>query len=282
MSNPITQQLGIISRSEINSRTDIPKTSKIINIIKHNDNIITVSLEGDINILPGQFIFVWLPNVEEKPFAVVNVEKNQFSFTAVKRGIFTSALFNLKKGMLLGYRGPYGKGFTLVKNKRVCIIAGGIGMAALCLLYKQLIKDNNVKLIYGAKNKDGLVLNKILNENFENVGKEHLHQKNLCLCTDDGSLGKKAFTTAMFEEMLKTEKFDMVYTCGPEIMMKIVVDLCAKHNIPCEASLERMMSCGFGICGKCAINHKLVCLDGPVFNAEELKKLKEFGTCKCE
>ncbi|MBS3122448.1 dihydroorotate dehydrogenase electron transfer subunit [Candidatus Woesearchaeota archaeon] len=251
-------------------RTDIPKTVQIVDIIKHNNDVITISLGGSLNILPGQFIFVWLPNIEEKPFAVVNVEKHLFSFTAVKRGVFTSALFNLKKGMWLGYRGPYGKGFTPVKNKNVCIIAGGIGMAALCLLYNQLIKDNNVKLIYGAKNKEGLVFK-------QNICNDHL-----CLCTDDGSEGRKAFTTQLFEEILLKEKFDFVYTCGPEIMMKQVADLCAKHNIPCEASLERMMSCGFGVCGKCAINNQLVCLDGPVFNAQQLTQLKEFGTCKCD
>ena len=59
--------------------------------------------------------------------------------------------------------------------------------------------------------------------------------------------------------------------------MKKVLEICNKHKVECEASLERYMSCGFGICGKCAINNKLVCIDGPVFNSKQLSKMSEFG-----
>ena len=69
----------------------------------------------------------------------------------------------------------------------------------------------------------------------------------------------------------------VAFVCGPEIMMKCVFDICEEHKIPCQLSLERYMSCGFGVCGKCAIDDMCVCKDGPVFNSEQLRKLTEFG-----
>ncbi|MBT4540994.1 dihydroorotate dehydrogenase electron transfer subunit [Candidatus Woesearchaeota archaeon] len=263
------------------TQQDIPYTTKVVEVIKHNENFVTVWLEGEIKIKPGQFIMVWFPNVEEKPFTITCIKENKFSFTAMKRGPFTKALFELKVGDLLGWRGPYGNTFTIDENVRnVCIVAGGIGMAAVCLLYKQLKNDNkNVKLIYGAKCSDGLIFKDLINNICVN--------SDACFCTDDGSEGDKAFTTELLEkslsESLSNEKFDIVYTCGPEIMMKKVVELCEKYNVECEVSLERYMGCGFGICGGCSINHKLVCIDGPVFNSKELKELKDFGNhvCKC-
>ncbi|MFH1439776.1 MAG: dihydroorotate dehydrogenase electron transfer subunit [Candidatus Woesearchaeota archaeon] len=270
----------------IYDRHDIPKTTKVAGVVIHNPYLITIWLKGKINIKPGQFIMVWLPNIEEKPFTVSCVEKDRFSFTAAKIGKFTTALFDLKINDVVGYRGPYGNGFTLVEGKNVCIVAGGIGIAAVSLLYLALKDKNNVKLIYGAKSSCNLVL------------KEKICDNHLCVCTDDGSDGKKAFTTNVLEEFIKeknkeenyNEKIDMIYTCGPEIMMKKVADICEMYNIKCEVSLERKMGCGFGICGGCTINHKLVCLDGPVFNLEQLKELPDFGShnavsahrCECK
>jgi dihydroorotate dehydrogenase electron transfer subunit len=79
--------------------------------------------------------------------------------------------------------------------------------------------------------------------------------------------------------MLNEHKFDSVITCGPEIMMKKLLEMSGK--IPFQASLERYMKCGFGICGQCCIGKGLrVCKDGPVFDGETLKNIEEFGTYK--
>ena len=96
--------------------------------------------------------------------------------------------------------------------------------------------------------------------------------------TDDGSYGRKAFTTEVLEEVLgENKEIKIVQTCGPEIMMKKILDICNKYKVECEASLERVMKCSFGICGSCMINDKLVCRDGPIFNSKQLNKLSEFG-----
>ncbi|MDP2974562.1 MAG: dihydroorotate dehydrogenase electron transfer subunit, partial [Candidatus Diapherotrites archaeon] len=74
------------------------------------------------------------------------------------------------------------------------------------------------------------------------------------------------------------EKFDIVFGCGPEIMLKKVFELCEKHKVQCQLNLERFMRCGgMGLCGSCAIGKFLVCKDGPVFSSSQLRQMPEFG-----
>jgi dihydroorotate dehydrogenase electron transfer subunit len=80
---------------------------------------------------------------------------------------------------------------------------------------------------------------------------------------------------------LTKEKFDIIYTCGPEQMIRKVFDQAEKHKIPLEASLERLMRCAIGLCGSCIIGKYRVCADGPVFRSKQLKEVKdEFGCSK--
>ena len=100
----------------------------------------------------------------------------------------------------------------------------------------------------------------------------------MALCTDDGSFGKKGFATDALREVLSAHpEIRVVYTCGPELMMKKVVDLCNERKIDCEASVERYMKCGFGICGNCLINDRIICTEGPVFSGLRLAEMSEFG-----
>ncbi len=97
------------------------------------------------------------------------------------------------------------------------------------------------------------------------------------IATDDGSLGHKGYNIELLKKTLSKNKIKIVYTCGPEIMMKKVLEICNQFNVECEASLERMMKCGFGICGACMCNDQIVCLDGPIFTSKQLSKMPEFG-----
>ena len=109
------------------------------------------------------------------------------------------------------------------------------------------------------------------------------------VCTDDGSTGYNGFTTKYFEEniesilkMVDKPSNVVVFTCGPEIMMKKIFEICEKHEIRMQASLERMMRCGFGLCGLCVLDPLgiKVCQDGPVFHSEILRKTDDFGKFK--
>ena len=239
-------------------KKDVPKILKINKIVSESKNHKSIFFKNKLDCKPGQFIMVWLPGVDEKPMAVSYLSNNEFAFTFQIIGKFTKALSKLKRGDKVGIRGPYGNGFSTKQN--ACVIGGGCGMASVSTLIDTL---KNPVIINGSKNKDNIIYLK--------------RYKKAAITTDDGSLGKKGFPTEVLGKILKKKKIKIVYTCGPEIMMKKIVDICNKHKIECEASLERYMSCGYGICGKCMVNDKLVCIDGPVFNSKQLSKMEDFG-----
>jgi len=242
---------------------DIPKILEINKIIDEAKDHKSFFFRHSLNAKPGQFIMVWIPGMDEKPMAVSYQKKNEFAFTCHEVGKFTHALFNLKKGDKVGIRGPYGNCFSAKNN--ACVVGGGIGMAPLSTLIEKI---KNPLIINGARSKDQLLY------------KKRFKNKNMIVATDDGTCGKKCFTTDILKELLKNKKhkIKIVYTCGPEIMMKKILDICNKYKIEYEASLERFMGCGFGVCGKCMINDKIICIDGPIFNSKQLSKMSEFGS----
>jgi dihydroorotate dehydrogenase electron transfer subunit len=234
------------------------KICKITKIVDESKSVKTFFLNKKLDMKPGPFFMVWLPGTDEKPFVLSYRGKNS-AISIRKAGKGTTAFHNLKVGDKIGLRGPYGKGFTVHKDKKVAIVAGGIGMIALAALIEEL---PDATIICGAKTKDEMIFHERFKVN---------------LCSDDGSIGKKCFSPQLFEEMFKEHKFDFVYTVGPEVMMKAMLEICIKYDIPMEASLERYMKCGMGLCGSCVCGNKLVCKDGPVFSKEEMLKMKDFG-----
>ena len=242
-------------------RTDIPQLMEITDVINEGKGQKSFFFKHSMDCKPGQFIMAWLPGFDEKPMAVSYHSKNEFAFTSQAIGTFTKKLDSLKKGNKLGIRGPYGTCFSAKQN--ACVVAGGVGFASVSTLIDTL---KNPLIIYGARSKQHMIYLK------------RYKNKKMLITTDDGSFGRKGFTTDVLKEVLQqNNKIKIVYTCGPEIMMKKVFDLCEKHKVGCEASLERYMACGFGICGKCMINDKICCIDGSVFNSRQLRQMPEFG-----
>ncbi|MEA2036775.1 MAG: dihydroorotate dehydrogenase electron transfer subunit [Nanoarchaeota archaeon] len=243
------------------------KVYKVKEVIRENDKAVSIILNGKINYKPGQFIMLWLPGVDEKPFAVSYLTKSIFGVTIEAKGIFTKKISKVKKGTKVGIRGPYGNGFSFKNNS--IVVAGGLGMAPSLSLIKKI---KNTTVIQGAKSKEYLLFlkNKKIKEIIEK------NNNKIIYCTDDGSYGIHGFTTDILKEIIN-KKTNLVYTCGPEIMMKRVFEICEKNKIEYQASLERFCKCGLGICGSCAINDQLVCKDGPVFNSKQIRKLTELG-----
>lgn len=246
------------------------RMAKILEVREENPRMRTIVLELAMNASPGQFLMVWIPGLDEKPMSISHCGEGRIGITAAKVGPFSERLHQMKAGELLGIRGPFGNGFRFI-GERVAVVGGGCGTAPLAFLVEELAKKGKkVFFINGAKTKGEL----FFVERARNVGAE------VIVCTDDGSEGRKGFTTDALVELLGKERIDCVYTCGPEIMMRKIVDLCLQKKIECQASLERWMKCGFGICGQCAIDGMFVCKDGPVFPMKKLSKLKEFGSLK--
>ena len=133
-------------------------------------------------------------------------------------------------------------------------------------------KLKNSTIIHGAKSKEFLLYLK--DQTLLNIIEKNKNK--IIYCTDDRSFGIHGFTTDVLKEIIN-KNTKTIYTCGPEVMINNVFELCEKNKVECEASLERMMKCGIGICGSCVCGDQLVCKDGPVFNSEKLRKMKELG-----
>jgi dihydroorotate dehydrogenase electron transfer subunit len=99
--------------------------------------------------------------------------------------------------------------------------------------------------------------------------------------TEDGSSGFQGLVTDLAAQLMGNETPDTVFACGPEGMLDRVMELADEAGIACQVSLERRIKCGFGVCGSCDLEGRLVCADGPVFTAEELRRRPWGGDCSC-
>jgi dihydroorotate dehydrogenase electron transfer subunit len=154
------------------------------------------------------------------------------------------------------------------------LVGGGTGVAPLLFLAKRLAaKTEQLSFVIGAKTRNELLFLKEL----DTVCAE----ESIIGTTEDGSFGIQCLATEPLDDLLDKKSFNIIYTCGPEQMMRKVFDLAEKRRIPMEASLERLMRCGIGLCGSCLIGKYRVCRDGPVFNLAQLSEIRdEFGISK--
>ncbi len=223
---------------------------------------------------PGQFIMLWIPGIDEIPLSILDAEEDGTVAVAVKEvGEATQALHSEKAGEFIGIRGPFGNSFTVKENK-ILLVGGGTGMAPLLFLAKKSpSKVKKLVFVMGAKTKEELL--------FKDKLEDMCSKGNFVATTEDGSYGVKCLATTPLKSLLTKEKFDIIYTCGPERMMRKVFDLAEKHRIALEASLERLMRCAIGLCGSCIIGKYRVCRDGPIFTSEQLREVRnEFGISK--
>ena len=242
-------------------------------VIDETPTVRTLVFSDEImsNVLPGQFAMVWIPGINELPMSVmISEEKGKAAFTVRKHGPASTGLFDLKVGQQLGVRGPYGNSFDL-KQGNLLLVGGGTGLVPMMRLLTYVRPSDNVTLLIGAKTKDEVF--------FENLAKSLLKDNphKVIVTTDDGSYGEQGFVTDTVEKLVNQNKFDGVYTCGPEKMMHKTVQLAHSKGFFVQASLERMMKCGVGICGSCCVGEDLVCKDGTVFDGDHLTSNKEFG-----
>ncbi len=221
---------------------------------------------------PGNFVILWLPDIDFLPMSISNVDGNLIEITVQKVGEGTSKLFEKHIGDEIGIRGPFGNSWNYEDVSNILIVGGGMGIAALTSLIEPLKQNKkNVFVAIGAKDEPSLIFIDRLIDLIPNT---------LC-STNDGSVGRKCFVTDTIEEIIKKEKIDLIITCGPEVMMKRVFEIAKSYNVEIQASLERRMKCGIGLCGSCCLgtdNDISVCKDGPIFNSKQLKEFSRFGT----
>jgi dihydroorotate dehydrogenase electron transfer subunit len=240
------------------------------------------------SVRPGQFVMVRvngaLDPLLRRPFGVFDVG----TYTPVHSGAIaqpylemlyrvvgkgTTMLASLHETDLLDVLGPLGKGFESgPADEEKLIVGGGVGLAPLFLLAKELLKQSPVRLFAGGRTRDDILC---ITE-FERLGVE------CYTATEDGSLGERGLVTEALLLRLKTVKGKArIYACGPHGMLNAVANIAAEQGISCQVSLEGYMACGVGACLGCVApgnthstetpDYRCVCTEGPVFEAGDLK-----------
>lgn len=225
--------------------------------------------------VPGQYVMIWYPDAEEVPMSLATIGQAGVSSVLVRPvGESTEILCGLEKGDMVALRGPFGNGYTL-QGVSPLLVAGGTGVASLTPLAEAFIaRGLKPTFVLGARTEDQLVFKNRL---------ESLLDESLVLATDDGSCGFKGFASECARVLMDERDFDVVYTCGPELMMATVFRAADERGIPVQASLERYVKCAVGLCGSCVIGPYRVCKDGPVFNSEQLGEVRdEFGETRMD
>ena len=220
----------------------------------------------------GQFFMLKSSTFLRRPISLHYIDNDVLEFYYQVKGDGTQYLSKLKKDDTINIQGPLGNGFdTSIQNKKVLIVAGGMGIAPIKLLIEKLNTNNSITLIMGGANESAIkIMQRFNTDNIE-----------LYITTDDGSVGDKCNTVDKTKEILKEKSFDIIYTCGPTIMMKGLIKVARENNIQCYASLEERMACGVNACLGCNIEIKdensengyilkKVCHDGPVFDSKLL------------
>lgn len=260
-------------------RLNKPEAVKILEKIKETEDAFTMQFSiEEICPRPGQFFMVWIPGVDEIPMSVSMIDNENaiYGITVSVVGDATRQLGQFKKGDLIGIRGPFGNGYGPINSKeKSCLIGGGVGIACVHPLIKEIKeKKGDLLVINAAKDEKSLIFHSRYQDDPFLGGNYHVS-------TDDGSFGFKGYAHQLLLHLIeeKGEKIDKIFTCGPELMMHEIFKACKDHGIQLEASLERMMRCGNGLCGLCAMDPGglLVCKDGPIFSLGQLEKSTEFG-----
>ena len=192
-------------------------------------------------------------------------------------GAKSRALSLQQPGCEIAVLGPLGHGFKVPEAGRAAIlVGGGIGTPPLLFWGEELRRVSlEVALLVGARS-----ANKHLPDNLLNAAAGEIQK-----ATDDGSTGYHGLVTDLLREKLATGKKYTVYTCGPHAMMAAVTAICGEGRVPCQASLEEYMACGFGVCVGCVVEvmpaehaslaspylqYSRICVDGPVFDAHRV------------
>ncbi len=218
---------------------------------------------------PGQFAVLMVSEEGERiPLTIVDCDKNKgiITFIFQEAGLTTKLLGKLNQGdSLYALAGPLGHPTEIKNYGQVILVGGGVGIAELYPVAKALKgAGNQVVTILGARTKELLILEKEL----KSVSSE-LH-----ITTDDGSYGRKGFTTDVLKELLNNEQrtmnYELVYAVGPIPMMRKCAAATQEFKVKTLVSLNALMVDATGMCGCCRVEvggkTKFSCVDGPEFD----------------
>src|SRR4029453_13125172 len=233
---------------------------------------------------PGQFVMLKASRRHDpllrRPFSVFEVlrdrrgEPSGITILNKRIGVSTGLLYEAQSGQHVDCFGPLGHPFLAVDSPaEAWMVAGGVGLAPFALL-AQLLRERDVMsvLFYGARNAGELFYLGF----FQGLGVE------LVLTTEDGSRGERGRVVVPLERRLAAQPRDaaiMIYACGPEGMLAATAKTAARHQRPCQVSVERIMGCGLGGCYRFVVpmrsddgtaHHVRSCISGPVLPGDQI------------
>ncbi len=272
----------------MNANPYLPDMATIVEVIQETHNIKTFRIVinneermKDFTFRPGQVGQLSVFGAGESTFVINSspTRKDYLQFSVMRVGEVTSRLHQLQPGDQIGVRAPLGNSFPVedLKGKNIVFVGGGIGMAPLRTLFTYMLDNRkdygDITLLYGARSPADLTYKAELPEWTERK------DVNTVLTIDNPSEGwehKVGLIPNVLLEINPSPKNTVAITCGPPIMIKFTLQALKKLGFEDEnilTTLEKRMKCGVGICGRCNIGTKYVCMDGPVFTYAQLKEL---------
>jgi dihydroorotate dehydrogenase electron transfer subunit/dihydroorotate dehydrogenase (NAD+) catalytic subunit len=250
------------NRAESHIQYDVDMNFAPVTLVKNEkvcDDITILTFDRKINVQAGEFVFLWVPGVGEKPFSALT--DDPFSLVVIDVGHFTHAMMDLPEGSECYVRGPHGIPVNPPEGSRVMAVAGGTGLAAVY----QVARDfGNAEVFAGARTAERLYFL----EECQQIAQVHV-------ATDDGSAGYQGVVTELLRQRLQemsTEERDALvfYNCGPAPMVHAAVavqrEFCRDDQI--FSAIDYLTKCGVGICGACAApDGRRLCVDGPFLSA---------------
>jgi dihydroorotate dehydrogenase electron transfer subunit len=231
---------------------------RIEQIVHENESVKTFFIRGINDPRPGNYLMVWIPGSGQIPLSISSFKNGLCGFTVKRVGDTTAAMHNLSEGDLIGITGPLGTSFS-IRGERIGLVSGGIGIAPL--LYLAIEARRMGKKIYaicGFERSEDIIFEDVLN----------------------GLLDELVITTGektpidILADYHARKRFDHIYSCGPEMMMKRVFDFARSYHLGAAFSIERIIKCGMGICGACSIPGGFrVCKEGPVFDLDDMERV---------
>jgi dihydroorotate dehydrogenase subfamily 1 len=251
------------NRAESRIRYDIDMQFRPVTLVKNQRvcaDIALLTFDRKINVQAGEFVFLWLPGVGEKPFSALT--DDPFSLVVIDVGQFTHALMDLPPGTQAYVRGPHGIPVSPPEDAKIMAVAGGTGLAAVY----QIARDfGDAEIFAGARSAERLYYL----EECRRIATVHV-------ATDDGSAGYHGVVTELLRERLQAmseqERKQLVfYNCGPQGMVhaaaKVQREFCGEEQI--FSSIDYLTKCGVGICGACAApDGRRLCVDGPFLTVQ--------------
>ena len=261
-------------------------TVTVKKVIWETDDTFTLQIDlGEMgetfSFLPGQFNMLYVFGLGEAAISISSdaSQGGMLAHTIHRVGTVTTGLAQMKRGDVIGLRGPFGTAWpiTAARGKDVCIVAGGIGLAPLRPVMYAMLRERTaferIILLYGARSP----LDLLYRVELEEWAKEH--NVEVLVTVDRGDSSWKGYigvVTSLFSYIKLDARATVGYVCGPETMMKYTIDEMERRGLAEDQiylSMERNMKCAVGFCGHCQYGPEFICKDGPVFTLPRIRHL---------